>query len=96
MKLPKWAQREIIRLTAEVTDLQQQLDALGNEGSAITWRMALEERHGIPERATIRFDIVGGEFEIMIRNGHLEVRTIYDRLVVNPLATNAIELSTER
>jgi hypothetical protein len=53
-KLPQWAQRLISRLEQDNASLKNQLQAVSEADSPVTWRYVSED-YGIPKGATVSF-----------------------------------------
>ena len=94
-KLPKWAQNEISRLTA---DLKHYKDAAMEmeTGDTNVFQQDILDRRPMKRDSSIIFVTDDTEFQIGFRSGELQVMTLgrgkKDRLAVRPQSSNVIVL----
>jgi hypothetical protein len=96
-KLPKWAQQYIHKLERDVEWYKEQLRQTSSGDSPITWELGSihnSKQHGIPERATVRFQLANGYIECALRKTTLQIRrgSFKGRLMVGPCAYNLVEI----
>lgn len=93
-KLPKFAQAQIRKLEHDVEWYREQLRQVNEADGYITWELSADqERHGIPDRATITFLLEHGQVEITLRKGKLQVcATPSGRPATLPQASNVLEI----
>lgn len=106
-RLPVWAQEYLKNLQISIRSLQTRIKHLEEERSIqissadeprITWENSNHGEHGIPEYSNIRFHInrpygtyIAGRWDD--RDGVVVTST--ESLIVHPIATNRIHLSTQ-
>lgn len=93
-KLPKWAQAYIAKLQRDVQFWKKAAGQIANSDKAmISWRL-LRESVGIPDRATVAFQLETGAVEISMRDNMLYVHS--ERcLIIYPVAANAVRIIVE-
>jgi len=97
-KLPKWAQRQIRRLTRDLDSAREQLRQITTGDSPIVWNDSpvRDDWHGIPARATLRFTLDTGMLELQLREGVLQIRNYsHGRIMVQPNFRNSLEISVQ-
>jgi len=96
-KLPQWAQDYINLQIRNKEFVEKQLTQLDADETTIAWEYSPEQTwHGIPKRATIRFQLAYGELEISMRDGTVKVRCYTTgRIKVQPEDYNTVSLSVE-
>ena len=94
-KLPKWAQQEISRLTANEKYWQNKAMEM-ETGDTNVFQQDLMDRRPMMRDSTIIFVTDDTEFQIGFRGGELQVMTLgskgKDRLAVRPQSSNVIVL----
>jgi hypothetical protein len=89
--LPKWAQRRIRKLENDVKWLEDQLATAKESGGKITWSLS-ETGGGLPDSATINFNIEGTIVSIDIGlDGNLRL-IAHDRIAIFPDASNSLKI----
>lgn len=91
-KLPKWAQFKIKVLERNLELAKETAAKSDLPDSKISWRYAID-RHGIPDNATVEFDIDDTRIDISIVDGVLRVSSSGNSISVLPRAANAVWIS---
>jgi len=95
-KLPQWVQRYIGKLRRDNAALRAERGKIADGNAKITFQVVFGDKvHGIPDRATVTFRIGGGVIEFALRDGKVRVHAL-GGLVIEPAATNAVNLSVRR
>ena len=95
-KLPQWAQRYVSKLRHDITALHAERGKIASGDAKITFRVMFDEVHGIPDHATVQFQLEGDVIECLLRNNAVQVRSSHHRLTIRPEASNTISLSIQR
>ena len=97
-RLPKWAQSEITRLSADNERLSKAMAAL-DTGSQIYWEGAGLEKISLPERAAVNFVLENGTIECTLRGGELKINAsghYTNQMMVLPKYANGITVKIEK
>lgn len=97
LKLPIWAQDEIANKIRTITQLVDRISELSEpESIHDTDTLVHEYQHPdqkLPKGSIIRFDVNGGDIDVSVRNGVLEVRSNTGPLSIAPRVSNAVEVT---
>lgn len=89
-RLPKYVRDHIARVENKLERKEEQLRAITSGDSPIWWTMPLEdEKHGIPVRASVVFQLDGGSIQISVRAGKLLAGTYSGRHSIGSASTGA-------
>lgn len=100
-KLPKWAQTELQRLRSNMLSLEKKLQAFAGVDKT---KIQIDPYSGrgrhpmyLPDSITVRFTVDGGNIDLRLRDGRLEVSAsspgAADHLSVWPRASNMVWLT---
>lgn len=94
-KLPQWAQRYIGKLRRDNAALVAERGKIADKKARVKFWVEYDEIYGIPDRATVTFRMDSGTVECALRGGKVRVHAL-GGLVIEPAASNAINLSVRR
>ena len=95
-KLPQWAQRYISELRRNITALQAERGKIADGDAKITFWVICGENHGIPDRATVQFHLENDITDFSLHNDVIRVHSSHHRLIIEPAASNAVNISARR
>ena len=99
-RLPQWAQQYISKLQRDNDALRAERGKIADGDAKITFTINFDEVYGVPDRATIGFQLGNDTIEFLLEttlNGDIVcVRSSHHRLVIEPSTSNAINLSVKR
>lgn len=99
-KLPQWVQRYISKLRRNNAALRAERGKIAEGDAKITFSVDFDETHGLPDQATVKFQLSEGYLECSLETtldgDEVRVRTCPHRLVIRPAASNAVNLSMRR